>query len=387
MRTTRSIRSMLVVLLVTLSIVGAGVTPVAATGSGVAQTQTQCSFPFSATDATGTEVTIEERPERVTTLNPSAAQTMWEIGGKEQVVGLSQFASYLDGADSRTNVSAAGFGVDIEKVVGTEPDLVLAPNAISNETVTKLRDAGITVFRFEASTSIEDIEAKTTLMGQLTGNCEGAATANAWMNQNVEAAQSAVESSEQPRVIYPLGDAYVAGGDTFIDAMMTAAGGTNVVAEAGQNGYPQLSDEKVIEFAPEVVLITSPQGASILDSEPYASTPAGENNRTVMVEVNYLNQPAPRSVAYTVSNMTAGFYPDAYSEDQFVTKSEVEASQANGTTTNETADSTATDTDGEAVDDQTTAPSTETETSSPGFGVTAALAALAATALLARRRR
>ncbi|EJN60420.1 PGF-CTERM-anchored ABC transporter substrate-binding protein [Halogranum rubrum] len=386
MRTTRSIQSILVLFL-TLCVVGAGVTPVAATGSGVAQTQTQCSFPFSATDATGTEVTIEERPERVTTLNPSAAQTMWEIGGKEQVVGLSQFASYLDGADSRTNVSAAGFGVDIEKVVGTEPDLVLAPNSIGNETVTKLRDAGITVFRFEASTSIEDIEAKTTLMGQLTGNCEGAATANAWMNQNVEAAQSAVESSEQPRVIYPLGDAYVAGGDTFIDAMMTAAGGTNVVAEAGQNGYPQLSDEKVIEFAPEVVLITSPQGASILDSEPYASTPAGENNRTVMVEVNYLNQPAPRSVAYTVSNMTAGFYPDAYSEDQFVTKSEVKASQANGTTTNETVDSTATDTDGEAVDDQTTAPSTETETSSPGFGVTAALAALAATALLARRRR
>jgi iron complex transport system substrate-binding protein len=384
----RTIRSILFALLVTLSVVGAGVTPVAAAGGGTgaaAQSQTQCSFPFTATDATGTEVTVEERPERVTTLAPSAAQTMWEIGGREQVVGASQFASYLEGADSRTNVSASGFGVNVEKVVSTEPDLVLAPNTIGNETVTKLRDAGVTVFRFEAATSIDDIEAKTTLIGQLTGNCEGAATANAWMNQNVEAAQSAVDGAEQPNVVYPLGGGYAAGGDTFINAMITASGGTNVVAEEGLSGYPKLNDEKVVELAPEVVLVTSPQGAAILDSEPYASTPAGENNRTVMLEVNYLNQPAPRSVAYTVSNMTAGFHPGAYGEEQFVTRSEVEASQANGTVTA----SNETTTNETAVGDENSesdAAATTTETSSPGFGVTAAVVALAATTLLARRR-
>ena len=388
----RTIRPILFALLVTLSVVGAGVTPVAAAGAGTgaaAQSQTQCSFPFSATDATGTEVTVEERPERVTTLAPSAAQTMWEIGGREQVVGVSQFASYLEGADSRTNVSASGFGVNVEKVVSTEPDLVLAPNAIGNETVTKLRDAGLTVFRFEAATSIEEIEQKTTLVGQLTGNCEGAATANAWMNQNVEAAQSAVDGAEQPNVIYPLGGGYVAGDETFINAMITVSGGSNVVAEEGLSDYPKLNDEKVVELAPEVVLVTSPQGTAILDSEPYASTPAAENNRTLMLEVNYLNQPAPRSVAYTVSNMTAGFHPDAYGEEQFVTKSELSTSQANATatTSNETAangtgQTTAADS-GETTDDATTT----TETNSPGFGVIATFVALAATTLLARRRR
>jgi iron complex transport system substrate-binding protein len=395
MRTTRSIRSILFALFVTLSVVGAGVTPVAAAGvdtGAPAQTQTQCTFPFSATDATGTEVTVEERPERVTTLNPSAAQTMWEIGGREQVVGLSQFASYLEGADSRTNVSAAGFGVDVEKVVGTEPDLVLAPNSIGDETVTKLRDAGVTVFKLDAATSIEDIETKTTRIGQLTGNCEGAATANAWMNQNVEAAQSAVDGAESPRVIYPLGGGYVAGGETFIDAIITASGGTNVVAEANQTGYPQLNDETVIELAPEVALVTSPQGAAILDSEPYASTPAGENNRTVMVDVNYLNQPAPRSVAYAVSNMTAGFHPDAYGADDFVTRSEVEASTSNATTTTETTTETTdasedgASTDSAAADDAATGEPTTTEATSPGFGLTAAVVALAATTLFARRR-
>ena len=82
----------------------------AADADSLARTQADCGYPYSAEDATGTEVTLEERPERITTLNPSAAQTMWEIGGEDQVVGVTQYASYLEGADERTNVSAAASG-------------------------------------------------------------------------------------------------------------------------------------------------------------------------------------------------------------------------------------------------------------------------------------
>jgi hypothetical protein len=76
------------------------------------------------TDATGEEITLQERPERVTTTNPSAAQTMWEIGAKEKVVGLTKYAAYLEGAETRTNVSGAEQIVSLERVVALEPDLV-----------------------------------------------------------------------------------------------------------------------------------------------------------------------------------------------------------------------------------------------------------------------
>src|SRR6056297_1147770 len=146
------------------------------TASGPAATQADCSFPVTSADATGTEVTVDGPPERVVTLGPSAAQTMWEIGGKSQVVGVTQYAGYLDGADERTNVSGAGRTyVNVEEVVAAQPDLVLAANIVSNETVQRLRETGLTVYRFEFATSVEDIYAKTELIGQLTGNCEGAA--------------------------------------------------------------------------------------------------------------------------------------------------------------------------------------------------------------------
>ncbi|WP_224269692.1 PGF-CTERM-anchored ABC transporter substrate-binding protein [Haloprofundus salinisoli] len=392
--------------LVVLSLVApAAATPL--TGVGTADThhgvspavQADCAFPFTATDATGTEVTIEERPERVTTLNPSAAQTMWEIGGEDQVVGVSQFAFYLDGAESRTNVSAAGFGVNNEKVVGTNPDLVLAPNATPVETVEALRNSGQTVFYMSEATTVEDIREKTTLIGQLTGNCEGAAEANAWMTQNVDAAENATTDAERPSVLYPLGGGYVAGGNTFISAMINASGGSNVAAERGLSGYPQVSDEVVVEANPEILLVqTEAAGQQYVTTEPYASTAAGENQRYVVVDQNYLNQPAPRSVVYAVQNMTEGFHPDA--DAAFVSRAEFRANAS--TTANESDDDSSastettqtdeeTETEAPAVTDggETDTESTDadsTDTTGPGFGVTVAVAALVAVALSMRRR-
>jgi len=367
--------AILTVLLVVAASVPAGAASAGTTAS-MATTQEDCSFPVTMTDASGTEVTLEERPDRVTTLLPSAAQTMWEIGGKSQVVGVTRYASYLDGAESRTNVSA-GYSISVEKVIGTEPDLVLAPNGTSQDTITALRDAGITVYSFELSGSIDDVRSKTTIIGRLTGNCEGAARTNAWMTANVEAAREATADVERPRVLYPLGGGYVANTNTFISEMIEVSGGQNVVGEANLTlAYPQVSDEVILELDPEVI-VTTGSNAYLLSQEPYASTTAGQEGRTVRVDVNYLNQPAPRSVVYATRNLTTGFHPEAAESADFVSKDEITLATPTPTAT-ATDEPTATPTDVHT--------STPTESGGqPGFGIVAALAALASLGVLARR--
>lgn len=379
-------------LLTVLFVLTAGVAPAAAAGPAVGSSdalttgasaavasQHDCSFPFTATDATGTEVTIDGPPETVTTLGPSAAQTMWEIGGTEQVVGLDQYASYLEGAESRTNVSAAGFGYSVEKVVGTEADLVLAANVAPNDTVAKLREAGMTVFKFEAATAIEDVAEKTTLTGKLTGNCEGAAEANTWMNENVQTARDVSEGEDRPRVLVPQGSGYVVAGETFIDAVVTVAGGENVAAR-NFTDYPQLSDEVVLNLNPEI-LVVQPwmEMTGLANQEPYASTTAGAENATVTVNANYLSQPAPRSVVYSTRNLTQAFHPDAYASAEWTARSEV-------TVETETPTPTETATPTETVDDTEPATEPATSTDGPGFGIGAVVAALALASVLLTRR-
>jgi iron complex transport system substrate-binding protein len=347
-----------------------------AAASSQAATYEPCEFPVTLTDATGTEITIEQRPDRVTTTNPSAAQTLWEIDGKSQVVGLTQNALYLDGAEERTDVSGS-FGVDVEKVAGTEPDLVLAPNASAND-VQALRDAGLTVYHFPEATDIETIRRKTTTMGTLTGNCEGAAEANAWMDANVEAVGGVTEDvNERPRVLLPIGGGFVVGDETFINSILDIAGADNVAA-AEHTGYVELSDEVVLELDPDVLVVT-PDMQSLVNEEPYASTTAGQENNTVLLQTQYYYQPAPRSVVFSSHNATEQLHPDRYSQDRYVPRSEISVEPAGVEASTPTSSPTM------EQPTETDAP-TGTETSAPGFGALGALVAVLAGVLLATRR-
>ncbi|WP_423745336.1 PGF-CTERM-anchored ABC transporter substrate-binding protein (plasmid) [Haladaptatus sp. SPP-AMP-3] len=335
-------------------------------GAGVAGAQETCSFPVTKTDATGTNVTIEEEPSRIVTLSPSAAQTIWKIGGKEKVVGVSKYSAYLDGANSKANVSGAGMTAAVpEKVVAQDPDLVLAPNVISDETVKKLRDAGLTVYKFRESKSIDDIYAKTELTGRLTGECDGAQRTVSWMKDRIETVHQAVEGEDSPKVMYVMSGGYTAGSGTFMDTIITQGGGTNVAAEAGIKSYQPISSEVVVEQQPDWFILSA--GAKIPDD--YSETPAAKENRTVSLNPNYVSQPAPQIVT-PITKLAKTLHPEAYA-------------QANVTTTTET---TKTDTSGSDSKTTTTTAATTTESNGqPGLGVSVAVAAVALVGLLARR--
>lgn len=277
-------------------------------------------FPITVTDATGTEVTLTERPERVTTTNPSAAQTMWELGAEDQVVGLTQYAYYLDGAESRQNVSA-GFGVSVERVVGTEPDLVLAPNASAGQ-VEDLRAQGLTVYHLPSATDFDDVTENTLTIGQLTGNEQAARNTNEWVSANTNAVSTATADAERPQLLYPLTGGFAVGDKTFINTIIVASGAENTAA-AEFNGYKQLNDEVVLTLDPSVLLITNQTAGQIIGTEPYVSTTAGKNNQSVRLNVNYLNQPAPRSVVYSTRNLTTALHPERYSASDHISRQDI----------------------------------------------------------------
>ncbi|GAA0719036.1 iron complex transport system substrate-binding protein [Halorubrum trapanicum] len=368
---------------------GPAVGAAGATGTGPAQTDDACGFPVELTDATGETVTLEERPDRITTLNPSAAQTLWELGERDRVVGVSQFAFYLDGAEERANVSAE-FGASVERVVDTDPDLVLAPNSSAAD-VGPLREQGLTVYHFPAATSVDDIAEKTETIGRLVGACDAANETNAEMYDAVDAAEERTADVDRPAALYPLGGGYVAANNTFIDAIMNAGGTDNAAAE--YEAYPQLSDEVILETNPEVILVTDSE-AAILDSEPYASTTAGTEGNYIVMNENYLNQPAPRSViesTATLSNAVVALQDDGAESTDGADDGSADDSSSDGDSSGDDSgtdgeDGNSTDltsADGNESDENESAGDTGAE--SPGFGVVAAALALFATGLLARR--
>lgn len=353
-----------------LSVAGAG-----AVGAAAGQTQEDCTFPVTETDATGTEVTIDEAPDRIVTGGASSAQTLWEIGARDRVVGVTEYATYLEGADERENVTGPGLqAVTDEVVVGLEPDLVLAPEGImSGEEAAGLRDAGVTVFVLERPSDVEGIVEKTRLVGRLTGACEGADARADRMEENLATVEEAVEGEERPDVLFVLGPSgFTAGSNTFIDTAIQAAGANNIATEEDIQGYKPISEEIVEDRDPDYIV--KPTGVALPDSPVYNQSTAVQEGRVLEVNNDHISQPAPRIVG-PIRLMAQTFHPEAY-----------EAANATPTPT-DSPTATGMDDDTDAAtgmdDDGTT---TATETTTPGFGPVVALVALAAALALARRR-
>lgn len=358
-------RQTLIALLVVLTAVPLGTGAVAASPA----TQADCGFPLTMTDATGTEVTIEEEPQRVVVLGASTAQTMWELGAQEKVVGMPvvYYTAYLNGSSEKTNVINEQGAANQEQIVALDADLVIAPNITPDSTVADLRANGVTVFKTNFSSSLDAIYAKTTQIGRLTGECAAAEETNAEMREQVELIERTVEGEDRPRVLYYFYN-FTAGEGTFIHDVVETAGGDNVAANAGIQGYKVINDEVVAERNPE--WLVKPSGATFPDREPYTSTVAVQQNQTLTVDANLISQPAPR-VVQPMTKLVQAFHPEAYAE----AKAELES------TPTPTPEPTATPEPSTATPEPT-----PTEGSGPGFGVPAAVAAAGA-AFVARRLR
>jgi len=407
---SRTIAGVLAVLLVVGGVAGVALSP-AAGQAATHESTVNCSFPITVTDANGANVTVSERPERIVTLAPSASQVVWELGAQDRVVGMpvNQYTSYLNGSSEKTHVVTDNGQPQIETIIGLEPDLVLAPNIISADAVEQLRDAGVTVYRFESASSIGDVVEKTRLTGRLLGSYETATDVSARTQAAVEAYRNATTGAERPTVYYAMGGGFTAGPQTFIGDVIDAAGADNVASAANISTYDTISTEVVVEENPDWIVVS---GQSPIPSDPALSnTTAIQENQTVRVDANFISQPGPR-VTQPLRTLATTFHPEAASDvtaDPSTVSGPVCAADAmeptmtdseSETTTEMTADSSTETTESTTMDEadttdesvtlntnQTAGEATQTTTATgPGFGILAALIALIGAGTVTRRR-
>lgn len=361
-----AIRAVLVSVLLLTSLCAAAAAPAAASHASGTDGGTACEFPVSTTDGTGTEVTLDEPAETVVAADAASAQTFWEIGAADRVVGMPvrDYTDYLEGSGERTDVlTGDGQNLDVETIIQLDADLVVVPNYASDATVRQLRAADQTVYRSPFESSFEDIYAKTELFGHFVGDCEAGATTASETREAVESVRNATADRDRPAVLYYFfGTA--AGDGTFIGDMVETAGGTNVAAEAGIEGYDEISDEVILERNPEWIVTTDDDGAFDPEETPFPQTAAVQNDRVLRVNANLVSQAGPR-VVEPLRTMAEAFHPDAFEDE-------------NGTTTGTTGGTATGTTDATAGGDS--------EDDGAGFGVAVAASALLAAALFARRR-
>lgn len=330
-----------------------------------------CGYPVNVTDATGETVTLDERPEDIVVLGPSAAQHMWSLGASDRVTGMpvNQYTAYLNGSDDREDVvDEAGQPVQ-ERVVDLDPDLILAPNIVPEESVESLRDAGYPVYYSPLLVSVEDMYTEVERVGLLVGECEAATETVTETRSTVDEIETAVTDEEAPTVYYDLGFPWTAGEKTLENQLITKAGARNIALEANETGYFELSEEVIAANDPDWIIIS--EGSQIPDSPAVQQSTAVEEGQIIEVNSNYISQHGPR-VVVPLERMATAFHPDAMED--------VDAG-VNGTDT--ATDSTAQESPADGSDGETV-PADE---NGPGFVAGTVVVALCAVLVGVRYRR
>lgn len=210
-------------------------------------------FPVTVDTPLG-EVTIEEQPQRIVSLSPSATESLFAIGAGDQVVAADEYSTYPEEAP---DTDLSGFEPNVEAIAGYQPDLVVIANDTGN-LAGSLNNLGIPVLFSEAPATIEEGYDELAALGQATGNVDQTAQVISTMREDIATAMAKAPNAPI-RVYHELDDQYHAASSySFIGSIYKEMGATNIAdpADTAQTGYPQLTEEAIITADPQLIVIT-----------------------------------------------------------------------------------------------------------------------------------
>ncbi len=209
---------------------------------------------ISVRDDTGATVSLAQPAQRIVTLSPHLAETVFAAGAGGQIVGTVDYSNYPEAA--RRIPRVGGYSrFDLEAVVALKPDLIIAwegGNAPAH--LQKLRRLGLPVYLSQIN-RLEDIAGEIERIGALAGTRQSADTAARTFRQRLVDLQARYAGRPVVRTFYEVWHQPLktVGGQQFISSVIRLCGGENVFGTLTATA-PDVTVEAVLAANPEAII-------------------------------------------------------------------------------------------------------------------------------------
>jgi len=272
-------------------------------------------WPREMVDEAGRRVHVPEKPRRIVSLAPSITESLFVLGLDEEVVGVTQHCNYPPKAATRPVVGSY-VQFSLEKVLSLRPDLVLAVrDGNPRDSVERLASMGVPVYVLDPR-SLEGLFHSLRRLGELLVRGEEAEAVIRVMRSRLERLTEAVAGRARPKVLLQVGiePLVTVGRGTLQDHLIELAGGVNVAVEVPFQ-YPVMSLERVLQAAPEVILVSSMAGATDAAKElrrwqKWKEIPAVASGRVHLINGDLIDRPTPR-ILNGLEEMVRYIHPEA----------------------------------------------------------------------------
>ncbi|MEE8470854.1 MAG: ABC transporter substrate-binding protein [Dehalococcoidia bacterium] len=275
--------------------------------------------PGAVVDNQGREIHLQSIPVRIVSHVPSITETLFALGLGDRVVGVSDHGDFPEEAANKPKVGGY-FTPSIEKIVALNPDLVLTDGHPAD--IAQLDGLGIPYIVLEPE-DIDELLSNIELLGAITGSEKSASELRSDMEEHIDAVVSMVKDAPRPRVFYIL-DAtdptkpWTAGPGSFVDDLLSLAGGENVAGEA-QGPWIQFSLEELVASDPEIILVDSMHGTAVMSLEQmkehdaWREITAVKEDRIGLIDGDLVNRHGPR-IVQGLEEMARIIHPELFNQ-------------------------------------------------------------------------
>jgi len=206
-------------------------------------------------------------PARIVSTSPSITETLFALGLGDHVVGVSSFCRFPADVTRLPRVGSF-LHPDTELIARLRPDLVIV-HAGPNEVPRQLSALGVTSITVDRGT-LPSVYSTIRAIGTATGVGDRAEALVARLQGRLDAVHAAAVKRPAKRVLVIMGrqpgtlsDLVAVGRGSYLNDLVTVAGGVNVLDDPRLPDYPRISMETVIRLAPEVIVDAGDMGDTV----------------------------------------------------------------------------------------------------------------------------
>lgn len=256
---------------------------------------------------------------RVVTVGGSLTEIVYALGEEGRLVGRDSTSVFPAEASELPDIGYMR-ALSPEGVLSIDPSVILLLEGSGPpETLDVLEKASVPLVTVPERFDREGITRKIEIVGDVLGVADKAERLAADVSAGIDAARALTAGvKERKKVLFVLslqgGRVLASGTGTAADGIIAMAGGVNAVT--GYPGYKQLSDEALIEAAPDVILVMDRggdldvQAGELLAHPAIAATPAAAARKVVRMDGAFLLGFGPRTAA-AARELAGALYGDA----------------------------------------------------------------------------
>ncbi|NCG38418.1 MAG: ABC transporter substrate-binding protein [Actinobacteria bacterium] len=264
----------------------------------------------------GSAATADEAdlPMRIISISPTATETLFALGAGERVVAVDSFSTYPDNTPV-TDIEA--WSPNIEAIMGYEPDLVVMSS--NGDLQAGLESLGVTVVVQDGPASFSDVYGQIETLGAATGLIAEATDLISEMQTEIDEILADAPDASGLSFFHELDNSlYSVTSATFIGEVYSLFALTNVADPADADGlsfgYPQLSDEYLVDADPDLIFLADTLGcaqnaATVAERPGWNTLSAVVNGNVIELNDDVASRWGPRLVEFVA--VIAGALRDA----------------------------------------------------------------------------